>query len=105
MIHAVKCLPDYFKALKDGSKTFEVRKKDRPYRVGDFLAVNEFIPESIDPYDDFMEMQPPDAQKADGGLYTGENLIFKITYILSDKEFCREGMVILGIAKCALALK
>ncbi len=27
MIHSIKCYPDYFKALKDGTKTFEVRKK------------------------------------------------------------------------------
>lgn len=99
MIHIVKCLPDCFKSLKDGSQTFKVLKKDRPYRVGDLLAVNEFIPEDPDPYSDFLERQPPDAQKADGGLYTGEHLIFKITYILSDVEFCREGMVILGLSR------
>lgn len=105
MIHTVQCVPDYFKALKDGSKTFEVLKKNRPYRVGDLLAVNEFIPEDIDPYNDFLERQPPDAQKADGGLYTGEHLIFKITYILSDEEFCREGTIILGIVKMCLTLR
>ncbi len=51
MVHSVKCHPDYFKVLKDGTKTFEVRKKDRLYEVGDYLAVNEFAPsEQVDPY-------------------------------------------------------
>ncbi len=40
MIHAVKCLLEYFAPLNRGEKRFEVRKSDRPYAVGDYLAVN-----------------------------------------------------------------
>ena len=35
MIHTVKCYPEYFKLLLDGSKPFEVRENDRIYEVGD----------------------------------------------------------------------
>lgn len=98
MVHAVKCYPKYFAPLSTGEKTFEVRKNDRPYRVGDYLAVNEFVPESEDPYDDIPEIPTStDQRRADGGRYSGKCLIFKITYILDDSSFCKEGFVILGL--------
>ncbi|MCH5195923.1 MAG: DUF3850 domain-containing protein [Oscillospiraceae bacterium] len=100
MIHAVKCLPPFFVPLSGGSKTFEVRKNDRPYRVGDYLAVNEFVPDSEDPYDEF-EKTPlsDDERQADNGRYSGNCVLFKITYILDDKNFCKEGYVILGLKR------
>ena len=98
MVHAVKCLPKYFAPLSTGDKTFEVRKNDRPYRVGDYLAVNEFVPESEDPYDNMPETPiSTDERRADGGRYSGKCLIFKITYILEEEEFCKNGIVILGL--------
>lgn len=98
MIHTVKCNYDYFKALKDGTKTFEVRKKDRLYEVGDYLAVNEFIPdENFDPYSSDTGLR-----RSDGGYYTGDCLLYKITYIMNDQQYCKEGMVILGLARCEI---
>lgn len=95
MIHSIKCYPDYFKALKDGAKPFEVRKKDRLYEVGDYLAVNEFVPDKqIDPYSLNVELR-----QTSGGSYTGDSLLYKITYILDDPEYCKDGMVILGLAR------
>lgn len=104
MIHSVKCYPEYFKSLLDGSKPFEVRKNDRFYEVGDYLAVNEFVPES-DPYT--VRKSPTESggesgRAADGGFYSGKCAIFRITYILDDKQFCKEGTVILGLARCIL---
>ncbi len=98
MIHSVKCKYKHFGSLKDGTKTFEVRKNDRRYEVGDFLAVNEFVPdESFDPYSSDAGLR-----HTDGGYYTGEGLLYKITYILDDKEFCKDGLVILGLARCEI---
>lgn len=34
MIHALKILPEFFKAMAAGTKSFEVRKNDRPYHTG-----------------------------------------------------------------------
>ena len=42
MVHAVKIEPEYFMVYASGRKPFEVRKNDRPYKVGDFLALNEY---------------------------------------------------------------
>lgn len=95
MIHSVKCNYKHFESLKDGTKTFEVRKNDRLYKVGDFLAVNEFVPsENIDPYS-----LNPDLRHADGGAYTGDCLLYKITFILDDPQYCKDGMIILGLAR------
>ena len=42
MIHALKIDPGYFEATQTGIKGFEVRKNDRPYNTGDFVALNEW---------------------------------------------------------------
>lgn len=95
MIHVVKCNYEYFKLLKDGTKPFEVRKNDRLYEVGDHLAVNEFVPDDQhDPYD-----MDSGLRHTSGGYYTGDCLMYKITYILNDPQYCKDGMVILGLAR------
>ncbi len=62
MIHGLKILPRYFRAVTSGDKKFEVRRPDREYEVGDFLALNE--------YDDELNE------------YTGRCCLVKVTYIL-----------------------
>ena len=42
-IHELKILPEYFEKLLDGSKTFELRKDDRGFKVGDII-LKEYIP-------------------------------------------------------------
>lgn len=80
MIHALKTAPGYFVDVISGEKSFEVRKNDRPFHIGDMLALNEYIAES--------------------DTYTGRSCIVTIEYILSEKEYCKDGYVILGIAPC-----
>lgn len=77
MVHSLKIREEYFCAVNNGNKTFEVRKYDRDFRVGDCLALNE-----ID----------------NNGEYTGRHLVVRITYILADKEYCKPGYVIMGLA-------
>lgn len=80
MIHELKCKSEFFGCVKSGKKTFEVRKDDRGFCVGDYLALNEIDQE---------------------GKYTGDSLLVSISYILRDPEYCKEGFAILGIAKAA----
>ncbi|MFH0070968.1 ASCH/PUA domain-containing protein [Peribacillus sp. NPDC056705] len=75
--HELKILPEYFQAVWNGTKTFEVRKNDRNYAVGDTLVLKEWKPE-------------------DG--YTGSGLVRKVSYMLDDSEYVKEGFVILGLA-------
>jgi hypothetical protein len=82
MIHELKTLPEYFEAAQKREKNFEVRKDDRPFEVGDFLALNEW--------------------SEDLG-YTGRCMLFEITYILDNPQYCKEGYVTLGIVPRCIA--
>lgn len=42
--HDLKCHPHFFAAIVEGKKTFEIRRNDRDYRVGDTLRLREFDP-------------------------------------------------------------
>lgn len=80
-IHEIKCRNEYFEEVILGNKNCSVRKNDRDYMVGDVLAVNEI---TID----------HDAAKP-GNIYTGRCCLVKITYILDDPAYCKDGFVTL----------
>jgi len=44
--HEVKSWPLFFADVRDGRKTFELRKNDRNYQIGDLLSLNEWNPET-----------------------------------------------------------
>ena len=81
MIHELIIRPEFFEACTSGKKTFEVRRNDRPFEIGDYLALNEW----------------------NGENYTGRCALFDITYILSDTEYCKPGYAILSIAPCTIS--
>ena len=77
MQHELKISPEYFDAVYSGVKPFEVRRNDRPFKVGDSLLLKEYDAKSYLPY-------------------TGRETVKVITYIL-DNEYCLDGYVILGL--------
>ena len=42
MIHELKIKPQYYEDIKIGIKTFEIRKNDREFNLGDILILNEY---------------------------------------------------------------
>jgi uncharacterized protein DUF3850 len=62
MEHELKSWPRSFSAVENGTKTFEIRRADRPFTVGDTLLLREWNP---------------------AGHYTGRELRRLITYIHS----------------------
>jgi hypothetical protein len=44
--HVLKTHPEYFKAIVDGTKTFECKKNDRDFKVGDILELKEYDPKN-----------------------------------------------------------
>lgn len=79
--HFLKVVPEYFEALAEGKKGFEIRKDDRDYKEGDNLVLEEYNPETRE--------------------YTGRCLTRKIIYVLRNAEQygLREGFCILQIEK------
>jgi len=59
-----KILPGYYRAVYKGQKTFELRKDDSDYQVGDILVLREW----------------------NGEKYTGHTCECEITYILRKAE-------------------
>ena len=65
-VHKLKTWPKYFKGIKSGEKTFEIRKNDRDFKEGDILILEEYDPK----------------HKA----YTGQRAQMKVEYILFPSE-------------------
>lgn len=77
MTHALKTERPFFAAIVDGTKTFDVRKHDRPFVVGDDILLQEW-------------------DEVNGG-YTGNEWKGEIIYILDDDRFCKKNYSVLGI--------
>lgn len=67
MTHAVKTWLEYFESQQKGDKMFELRKDDRPYKVGDRFLSQQY-----------------DQHKSE---YTGKEQAYLITYVLRDADF------------------
>jgi len=77
-MHRLKTWPEYFDAIALGLKTFEVRKADRDFRVGDLLQLDEWCPARQD--------------------YTGAIRKKQVMYILQGGQFGIEpGYVVMGL--------
>ena len=84
-LHELKIKHEYLIEVDRGRKTFELRKNDRDYQVGDLIR--------------FIDIKQDN--KGDCDIYIDEDALYKITYILKnveqyglDKDYC-----ILGIKK------
>lgn len=75
MIHELKILPEFFYPVSIGLKTFELRKNDRNFQVGDTIRLKEW----------------------NGNNYTGRQVIRKIVCILKEVAGLEAGYCILGI--------
>lgn len=79
MTHALKTESDFFKAIESVERNFEVRRADRPFKVGDKLILQEI--------------------SGPQGTYTGSEITRLITYILPGEsrfgmynDFCVMGI-------------
>ena len=80
MVHSIKIQKTYFESVLNDTKTFELRKNDRGYEVGDNLILNE-----ID----------------ENNRYTGRNITVVVTYILNGPVYgLPSGYCIMAVKKC-----
>lgn len=84
MIHDLKCWPEFFQDVKDGTKTFELRKNDRNYQVRDILHLREW---DKDKFHEIMQEGVPGnvtqrTRVASGMAYTGRETWCRVTYMI-----------------------
>lgn len=79
MTHTLKTWPEYFNKVKNGFKTFEVRKDDRLFNGGDNVILQEW---------------DPDVSK-----YTGAEIEFTIGYVLRDFPALKKGYCVFSLLK------
>ncbi len=46
MTHELKCWPEFYEDIASNVKTFEIRKDDRDFRVGDIMRLREWDPKT-----------------------------------------------------------
>lgn len=76
--HDLKIWPKHFEAVVSGRKTFEVRADDREYAEGDTLLLREWNP--------------------DTKAFTGRSTERRVSHLLRESAFVRDGFVILSLA-------
>lgn len=74
-VHELKINPEYFSAIKDGRKRFELRYDDRNFRVGDVLILKEW-----------------------NGDFTGKSLECDVKYILKNFDGLCDGYIIISLS-------
>lgn len=73
--HKLKIMPEYFSDVCTGKKSFEIRKNDRDFRVGDMLLLCEYLPDKKE--------------------FTGRVVDRKVTYITDYAQ--KENYVVMAI--------
>lgn len=80
-VHQIRLAKIYFDDVANGIKTFELRKNDRGYKVGDILEMMEFA----------------------DGKNTGRTVKVKVTYMLEDYTGIEDGYCIMGTKVMSVA--
>lgn len=75
--HKLKTWPAYFTAVVRGDKTFEVRKNDRGFKVGDFLVLEEYY--------------------IDTQTYSGRVLVKEVSYLMQGEFGLPPDTCIMGL--------
>lgn len=75
VVHHLKILPEYFGPLLQGDKTFEIRRNDRQFKVGDVVFLKEW--------------------DSDTRTFTGRSVIRKIRYITDYEQ--KPGYVVFSL--------
>jgi hypothetical protein len=81
-LHNLKIAPTYFADVLCGAKTFEIRKDDRDFAVGDSLCLEEWV----------VDVGGPDA-----GHHTGRFIVAKVPYIIRDSQYVKPGYCVLSL--------
>lgn len=85
--HDLKCHPEPFQALLDGTKTGEFRLNDRNYEVGDILHQREYIPGGTKVFARFTNLTQTIDSFHGESRYTGRSVDHLVTHIVKGPAF------------------
>jgi ASC-1-like (ASCH) protein len=74
-IHELKTWPEFYEAILQGRKTFEIRLNDRDFKVNDLLVLKEYEPIP--------------------GVFTGRKTLREVSYVTTFGQ--RPGWVVMGL--------
>jgi hypothetical protein len=99
--HRLKTWPEYYAAIQEGRKPFELRFNDRQFAVGDKLILEEFVPCE---HCDATGRAIPAGGKCAGcdglkGKHTGRGVTRYVSYILPGTFGLKDGWIIMGISR------
>jgi len=77
--HELKSWPEHFQKVLSKEKTFEFRRNDRDFQIGDYVTLLEFIPEG-------RELEKGGVIRTSCGEYTGEWVRFRVTDIFNSYD-------------------
>lgn len=77
-VHELKSWPEFYRPVDARVKTYEVRRDDRDFYVGDRLWLREWDPREKE--------------------YTGDSLVAQVTHILTTHEGLTKGFVCMAIS-------
>jgi hypothetical protein len=90
--HELKSWPEHFQDIANGKRTFELRRDDRGYQVGDVLEL--------------LEWEPGDHPDRATARYTGRSARRRITYVLRGAGLgCVAPLKGLSVGYCILGLE
>jgi hypothetical protein len=99
--HELKTWPESFNAIKDGRKTFDVRRADRDFQEGDVLILQEFIPCGHcrgTGFEENIHMGELKCCKKPHGKYTGRRIVTTVTFVYKGGQFgIMDTHVVLGL--------
>lgn len=79
MMHELKIWPENYEPVVSGAKRYEIRKADRPYKVGDQVMLKEWSPSSQS--------------------FTGRSSIYRITHLTDGGQWgLPDGLCVFAIA-------
>jgi ParB family chromosome partitioning protein len=76
-VHYLKTLQPFFSEVKNGTKTFELRRNDRDFQVGDEVILQEY--------------------DLSNNSFSGQEIRAKITYVLKDWAGLEDGYCVFAI--------
>lgn len=93
-IHELKLDNEYFDDVESGLKTFEIRKNDRNYMVGDLLALSRFKNGHYLAIRYGLYIKKENAEKI-VSLNEADTILMEVAYITDYEQ--KDGYVVMGI--------